>query len=158
MGYTLKESITIALIQLMNQKNYDLITTKDIVDKAGVGRASFYRLYKSKDEVLKNYIHYSFMNCPSYYKEEADIINILSSLKDNKDLLIVLAKNNLLYLLKEEIEIIIHNYMNKKQVCADSYLKSYYVYASFGIVTEWIRRDFKESKEDIVRYIECYIK
>lgn len=47
-----KNSITEALFILMKEKSFAKITVTDIVSKAGVARASYYRNYDSKDDIL----------------------------------------------------------------------------------------------------------
>lgn len=42
-----------ALIELILEKGYDAITIKDIVDKANVGRSTFYAHYDSKEKLLE---------------------------------------------------------------------------------------------------------
>jgi AcrR family transcriptional regulator len=42
-----------ALIDLLKVKHYDAITVKDIVEKANVGRSTFYAHYQTKDDLLK---------------------------------------------------------------------------------------------------------
>ncbi len=44
-----------ALMQLIAERGYDVITIQDIVDRANVGRTTFYLHYNSKDEL--------FMSC-----------------------------------------------------------------------------------------------
>jgi AcrR family transcriptional regulator len=44
-----------ALIELIGERGYDAITIQDIVDRANVGRTTFYAHYNSKDEL--------FMSC-----------------------------------------------------------------------------------------------
>lgn len=43
-----------ALIALMDNRSYDSISIKEIVEKANVGRATFYAHYQSKDDLLKD--------------------------------------------------------------------------------------------------------
>ena len=51
--------IVTALFKLMNDYEYEKISIKDIAGKAGVGRATFYRYFKSKEEVIVYYFeHY----------------------------------------------------------------------------------------------------
>jgi AcrR family transcriptional regulator len=41
-----------ALIELIEEREYDEITVQSILDRAGVGRATFYSHYRNKDDVL----------------------------------------------------------------------------------------------------------
>ncbi len=41
-----------ALVELMHERDFDRITVQDILDHAGVGRATFYAHYRNKDDVL----------------------------------------------------------------------------------------------------------
>ena len=49
---SVKEAIVIALIQLMKEKEFIGITINEIVVRAGVARSSFYRNFRSKEDVL----------------------------------------------------------------------------------------------------------
>jgi AcrR family transcriptional regulator len=50
-----QELLQKALIELIAERGYDAITVQDIVDRASVGRTTFYLHYSSKDEL--------FMSC-----------------------------------------------------------------------------------------------
>lgn len=52
-----KESITQALIMLMDQKDYKDISISEICNKAGVSRNAFYRNYPAKDAILRIYLY-----------------------------------------------------------------------------------------------------
>ncbi|UFS95676.1 TetR/AcrR family transcriptional regulator [Nocardia huaxiensis] len=41
-----------ALIELMQDRHYDRITVQDIIDRADVGRSTFYAHYRDKDDLL----------------------------------------------------------------------------------------------------------
>lgn len=47
-----KRRIIRALLRLMNEKNFSDITVSDIVARAGVARASYYRNFSSKEDVI----------------------------------------------------------------------------------------------------------
>lgn len=50
-----RELLQKALVELISERNYDTITIQDIIDRANVGRTTFYKHYNSKDEL--------FMHC-----------------------------------------------------------------------------------------------
>lgn len=41
-----------AMVQLIREKGYDAITVQDILDRADVGRATFYAHYQSKEDLF----------------------------------------------------------------------------------------------------------
>ena len=47
-----RELLQNALIELIGEKGYDAITIQDIVDRANIGRTTFYLHYNSKDELF----------------------------------------------------------------------------------------------------------
>jgi AcrR family transcriptional regulator len=47
-----RELLQNALIELLSERRYDAITIQDIVDRANVGRTTFYLHYGSKDKLL----------------------------------------------------------------------------------------------------------
>ena len=47
-----KKNITEALFALMDKKDFSKITVTDIIEEAKVARASFYRNYESKEDLL----------------------------------------------------------------------------------------------------------
>jgi AcrR family transcriptional regulator len=46
-----------ALVSLIHEKNYDSIVVKEILDRANVGRSTFYMHFGDKDELLVSGIH-----------------------------------------------------------------------------------------------------
>ena len=47
-----RHALSTALIELVLHKRYDTITIQDLLDRAGVGRSTFYAHYKGKDDLL----------------------------------------------------------------------------------------------------------
>ena len=51
-----KKNITEALFALMDKKDFSKITVTDIIEEAKVARASFYRNYESKEDILVTFV------------------------------------------------------------------------------------------------------
>ena len=48
-----QESLRSALMELMIERGYEQISVQDVLDRANVGRATFYLHYRSKEDLLK---------------------------------------------------------------------------------------------------------
>ncbi len=48
-----QQALLDALIDLLKVRHYDAISVKDIIEKANVGRSTFYAHYQTKDDLLK---------------------------------------------------------------------------------------------------------
>jgi AcrR family transcriptional regulator len=49
-----RKAIQDALISLMTEKRYEAVTVQDIIDRADVGRSTFYMHYTDKDDLLRD--------------------------------------------------------------------------------------------------------
>lgn len=47
-----RKALSAALISLMNEKNYESIAVQEILDRADIGRSTFYTHYRDKNELL----------------------------------------------------------------------------------------------------------
>src|SRR4051794_9415658 len=61
-----------ALVDLMLEKRYDTITVQEIIDRADVGRSTFYAHYMDKEDLLQNQV--------------AHLIHVLAAHMDQGDL------------------------------------------------------------------------
>lgn len=64
-----------ALLALLDKKDFDYITVKEICDKAGVNRSTFYLHYENTSELLAESVEYLIRNLRSRYGD-SDLINV----------------------------------------------------------------------------------
>ncbi|MFC4127114.1 TetR/AcrR family transcriptional regulator [Nocardia rhizosphaerae] len=58
-----RERLHIALIELMIERGYDRVTVSDVIDRADVGRSTFYAHYRDKDDLL-------LVSCTDFLRRE----------------------------------------------------------------------------------------
>ncbi len=63
-----------ALIELLNKKDYEFITIKEICKKAGVNRSTFYLHYDNVEDLLLETIENINKNFLSYFTENHNSI------------------------------------------------------------------------------------
>lgn len=169
-----------ALISLLETKDFEYITIKEICNKAGINRSTFYLHYESINDLVEEtmtYINNKFIN---YFNENTlNFINkinesnldelklvqekyltpYLTFVKDNKTLFKASFNNPRgMYALerynslKENIfiPILIRFGVNKNE---QDYIITFYISGIISIIKEWINRDCEES----IQYIEDII-
>ena len=67
------DHITESLLTLLKDKAIEDISISELCDNAGIGRASFYRNYNSKEDILKAYINKLFHGWKSDWEKNNSI-------------------------------------------------------------------------------------
>jgi AcrR family transcriptional regulator len=104
-----KKWIIEALFELLKYKEYQDITISQIVNKAGLGRRTFYRYFKTKDEVMEyttNFLMNQFAN--TVMINHADTLATITKSyfefwENYIDLLLLLNKAHLLYYIEDNL-------------------------------------------------------
>ncbi|MGN0739909.1 MAG: TetR/AcrR family transcriptional regulator [Treponema sp.] len=154
---TSMQYITDALIQLMKKNSYDEISVTDIAKKAGVGRATFYRHFKSKEDVIKNYFiqqKEQFM-LQTIYKSrcrkdfEEKILRVFKMLKKQSAFMQIIINSHLEYLYRDFVNSeFVENIQN--EYSGQSVYAAYYAAGSFmNVSIEWVKAGCTESAEYI---------
>lgn len=147
----LKECIADALLRLLKRKRLDKITVTEITELANVARATYYRSFRSKEEVL---VYKVDLLLDAWVRQEKDCAHT-----DEKEVFISLFR----YLLtvREELETIVQagmeqvlllaNYRvfepSSETPLADQYKFCYHAMGLSGVILSWIKRGMRESPE-----------
>lgn len=155
----LKECMSDALIRLMREKELKKISIKEIADTAGVGRATWFRNYTSKNEALT----FKFVQAWNRWVDEHaivvrnrfDLANAKDFFQFNyeiKHILQVVYDSNMQSAIYDAFyQVMMPQYGANAKEC---YQARFYSYGLFGLLDEWIKRGFKESVEEMVAI--CY--
>lgn len=157
-----REAICTALLELMDQKEFESITISDLAKRAGVSRQSFYRNYTSKEDIIieiEETILNSFrdsLDDPKYRNDlRLWLTDYFSFVRENHKLVAILDKAHLSDVLFSKAPFIVEDWMGE----SGSGLH-YYVVGSLGamrtIVMDWFYSGMKESSEYMADICMCY--
>lgn len=154
----LKECIADALIRLMENRFYDKITVQEITDCANVGRATYFRQFSSKDDVLiykvkllwRRWAENRRLDRKNIYSAEnlMTFFEFIYSIRSINSVLMKAEKMNVLIIaLSEEFG------LNDSKDPAELYRFRYIAFGLAGVLTEWIKRDYLEPPQDMIKYL-----
>ena len=148
----IKESITAALLQMMQTKNIDEIPIVELIKKAGVARNSFYRNFTDKKDIIRQRLvalieewgkDYETRNDPSFFSE-----SLIRHYYKYKDFYLLLYKRGLSDMIYETIRYASKLDESKNNI--ERYTKSMISGMIFGWIDEWMRQGMPESPEEIM--------
>jgi AcrR family transcriptional regulator len=113
--------LTDALLTLMGEKDYREISVTEICKRADLSRRTFYRLYESKDDILKKFTASLCLRYFELFKKQndlslANVANIFFSFWGiYKDFLLMLHHQNLIHIVLFQFNKLLPNvYINYK--------------------------------------------
>ncbi|MGN1399152.1 MAG: TetR/AcrR family transcriptional regulator [Erysipelotrichaceae bacterium] len=157
----LKECIADALIKHLKTKPLEKITVLDIVTTANVGRTTYFRHFSTKNEVLtfklvKLWQRWAQQhNLAQFNKYSSD--NALDFFQFNysiKDYLILLCDNKLQSVIYDAFFYIM--VPQSEENITECYASRFYSLGLFGLLIEWIKRDFNESPQQMAALLKNY--
>jgi AcrR family transcriptional regulator len=163
-----QQDITIALINLLNEKNYNFISITDICDRALISRKTFYNYFKEKDDIIVYYLHKvinRFMNNCDIKKESfmAIMEKLYNSFNDNRQILKSFYNNNLIRIATSiyvkyltELDIFSELIQGPFELWHKVYLPSLIVFNISNIVLIWIENGFKETPSELAYITKEY--
>lgn len=150
-----RESLEISLLQLLEKKELAKITISELVHRAGVSRAAFYRNYSSKEQILEEVFGktvHNMMEKLSQFNLKTELYQVWIALfKEAKKeaRLISLAVD---YNLEKHLTQAVFNFLEKRQQSkkdALSYVHSFWSSALVSVLAKWIKDGMKVPAEKI---------
>lgn len=153
---TVKKYITEALFLLLEKKQFQEITVKEVVEKAGVCRASFYRNYLMLERVIDEFLENIFDEILSANKVnedtmEKDIADCFAQIIKYKREFKILADRNLFYKVNELLYQKTLEEIYRLQVFHNQYQPHFFAGASSAMLRAWVDNDFIDPPERIAQ-------
>ena len=167
-----------ALITLLEKKDFEYITVKEICDTAGVNRSTFYLHYDNPSDLLKETTRYIIDKHLAYYEIDKQRISLqfesckreellfitneylvpyLTFIKDNQRLFKVAVKQfnslNMGEVYGRMFEHIFSPILNRFHVPEKerSYIMKFYLTGVFAIVMEWLDNNCSDDMETVIK-------
>lgn len=163
-----KAALENALFDLMAKKNFSAITVSDLVKEAHVARASYYRNFSSKEDIIHSYIercrscvaqqiHYSEDN--TEWIMEQNLITSLNFYKKEQDRFILLYQNGFGTKIMEELNWACSEILGDMPCNSpDRYILYGIVGAAFNIMMQWLLNIEKDDTSSVAHQILVCIK
>lgn len=169
-----------AFISLLEKKDFEYITIKEVCEHAGVNRSTFYLHYETTRELLMETLEYINARFLEYFETDAattidkiksgnieELIFItpeylnpyLEFIKDYKRLFVAALTRPESFNSNNSFEKMVEHLFNPIMECLcipkeeRSYILSFYIMGIMGIVTEWLKKDCAEPIEAITGII-----
>lgn len=161
MDYTPEEYskyyITQALFKLMQEYEYEKISVTDIVKKAGVGRVTFYRHFKNKEDVILFYFEHnrkSFQLEQHFFaRTREDYLQVVTSVfrlfRENAPTLKLLRRARLEYIYLDYLNKHFAQKFKEDHPESDGYAPYLYAGMLFNVSMAWLDNDCRESPEQL---------
>lgn len=174
-----------ALIALLEEKDLEFITVKEICRQAGVNRSTFYLHYETISDLVNETLEMINQRFLSYFpQQEEEVLGNMDS-RERKDLVLVTREYLLPYLhfIRDNKKVYRAAFRNPSSMQAHTrygelkqhilgpilerfeipathrpYYMAYYVEGIIAIVKEWLRQDCADEVEMIAGIIESCVR
>lgn len=152
-----RSQILNTLLDMMKKYDFKTIVISHLTESACVGRASFYRNYTSKEDVLRQEADRLAGEWKQVYEQQEHsapteiLVSLLDFYKEHSEFYLALYQAGLseiiLKTLLEQVEI------SPELPNAVAYLRSSIAYLIFGWIVEWMKRGMPESGTELAKMI-----
>lgn len=146
------EHITQALLKRLQDSPIGELSILQICEEAGVGRASFYRNFVSKEDVLRKHLMrlirewsntFENRNDPNYFSE-----SLLRHFYQHRDFYLLLYKQGLSEMIYENIRWA--SKLDEATTNMERYARSMVAGMIFGWADEWMRQGMPETPDELM--------
>lgn len=146
------EHITAAIIELMGKYPFDEISISQICQEAQVGRASFYRNFESKQDILEKHLVVLIQEWGKEFEDRAEINAFSETLLRHyykyKDFYLLLYRHGLSAMIYDNLRAACK--LDEAQSNPERYGKSMFAGMLFGWLDEWMRQGMPESPDELI--------
>ena len=158
----LKECMADALIMLLKEKPFEKITVPEITDLAGVGRATYFRHFSKKEDLLIFKLtllqnRWQEENVPKNVPQtvEEGMYHFFRFHADIRDLIKTIYERGLQFTVYQSFY---RTLVPKQEDKILSYKSRFFSYAVLGMMDEWVNNDFRETPEELANLVSQFAR
>lgn len=163
-----KEWLLTSLIEQMGKNEFTKITISQIADQAQLDRRTFYRHFKTKEEVISfgiqkaAHAYEAVLLKNKIFNSKAIASSFFLACEKNKEFLMLLYKHHLIHLLLLEFNSLFPRYhalytseeeLNHSNIEA-SYALAYYIGGFWNILIKWLSDGAQKTSAEMARIVE----
>lgn len=157
-----KKQLTEALLRLLEERELRGISVQDLADAAGVHRVSFYRNYREKEDILRDYMNTTYRDWEAAHPPvlppvpDEGVFRLFSYLNDYKEFYGLMYRRGLLALLKE----VMRTNVGPRPEFSNhlAYVTAFLANGIYGWVEEWVARGMQESAQEMAELLQQQIQ
>lgn len=158
-----------ALIELTLEKGYEIVTVRDITDRADVGYATFFRHYHDKADLLQDVVEVVFEALTTRFflahpSEDPAVVGVIlfEYVQEHSEIVRVLVQSP--SLIKQLVEIVVPQMQREQKPQPDSIIPfeiaaNHVITATISLIQWWLAHDMPYSPERMgAVYLELIAK
>lgn len=157
----LKECIVQGLLILLQEKPLENISVKEIVEKAGVNRSTYYRHFREKEEVARHFYRLRLEEALATAYEGITPLDYLAGIftcfLQYREELLLLEKHNLTYLLLVEMNSRIPQVHGLQAGATYSLHCNYHIGGVFNSFRYWLSENMATAPEKLARQCMTFL-
>ena len=165
-AYRRQKQIEECLFDNLLQRPYPSVSISDLCHQLGISRKSFYNYFPDKDSCFRAIISRKLRTCilrlTTDLKEDASleetIAFYLSYWKEEKNLLDIIVRNNLIFILSKQcFQFLLEEdnaflpFLDTPRLKADAYVLASFVNVQITLILQWYLQNFSTPMDEIVR-------
>ena len=157
-----KEQITGTLLKLLKTQKLSDISVSVLCDEAGVGRASFYRNYETKNDIITAYIVNQWRSYEASNKLKEHKIDDIYRVKRYFEFCYSLKDLNTLLIDQDLTNIILCAYETvvpdlDQGGDGESFSQIFLTYGLFGMFLRWAKNGYKQSPGEMAEIVSTQV-
>ena len=147
-----------ALFELMEKKNIEKITVDELCETGGIGRATYFRNFKSKDEIITAYFIMKWRKYEKKHRLKEHRLNDIYRVSRYFEFCYSMRKINDLIFVQGHQGAILSAYEtimtdSDTDTIVDNYETYYMAYGLFGILIKWAKSSCDKTPQELATIV-----